>query len=164
MRRTLEYGVLFLALLSTRLLPIPTIISPYLALAALAGTLYPGRAVVLVVMLSVFTGDLLMGFHNTMWLTYPLFGIFAYLGTLTRTPATYFYTTLLGIFTFFLTTNAAVALTSSMYPHNAAGVNASLWMGLPFLRAQLLGLVAITSLYLLATYLRHMRRTVPSNG
>lgn len=135
------------ALIAARISPLPMTFSPFLAMTALMGTMMPTRIGAVLTVAAVVLGDLLLGTTSGSWmLVLLMLGMYA-MGAYTKPhPGHFARNSGLAIIGFFLITNAMM-LGGTMYPANATGLLASYVAGLPFLKAQLLGLLAVTAVY-----------------
>jgi len=138
------YYLLILLGILTRFLPHLPNFTAVGAIALFSGYYLKNKKMALIVPLVVmFLSDWKIGFYQwqIMASVYLSLVIVALLGILIRQKKWFFAlpTSLIGTIIFFLLTNGAVWLFTSWYPHNFAGLIASLAAGLPFLKNSFLG-------------------------
>ncbi len=124
-----------LALSFTRLIPHPWNFSPMIAAGIFAGFyfrhFYLGSFVII---LSMFLGDLFLGFHNTMFFTYLSLAIVVLVGLYLKSLkfTNILYGTLASSIVFFIITNLGAWLTLDMYSQDISGLMQSYTMAIPF--------------------------------
>ncbi len=131
----LVLALAILALSFTRLIPHPWNFSPMIAAGIFAGfyfrQFYLGSFVII---LSMFLGDLFLGFHNTMFFTYLALSIAVlvgmYLKNLKFTKV--LFGSLASSVIFFAITNLGAWLTLDMYTKDFNGLAQSYMMAIPF--------------------------------
>ncbi len=141
--------VIILALSLTRLIPHPWNFSPMLAAGIFSGFYFRQLYLSLfVVIVSMFIGDLFLGFHSLMFFTYIALAIAVFIGLYVK----YFkfteilYSGLASSVCFFVITNFGAWLThGEMYTKDFSGLMQSYVMGIPFFHNTLIS----TFLYLL---------------
>jgi len=138
------YYLLILFGVLTRFLPHLPNFTAVGAVALFSGYYTKNKKLALVLPLVImFLSDWKIGFYQwqIMASVYLSLAIVALLGVLIRQKKWFFAlpTSLLGTIIFFLLTNGAVWLFTGWYPHNFAGLIASLAAGLPFLKNSFLG-------------------------
>ena len=139
--------VIILSLSLTRLIPHPWNFTPMLAVGIFSGfyfkQFYLGLFIVIV---SMFLGDLYLGFHSTMFFTYISLAVAVILGLYIKhfKFTEILVTGLTSSICFFLITNFGAWLTLEMYEKNLAGLFQSYVMAIPFFHNTLIS----TLLYL----------------
>ena len=139
--------VIILSLSLTRLIPHPWNFTPMLAVGIFSGfyfkQFYLGLFVVIV---SMFIGDLFLGFHSTMFFTYISLAVAVALGLfIKRLKFTeILFSSLTSSVCFFIITNFGAWLTLEMYEKNLAGLLQSYILAVPFFHNTLIS----TLLYL----------------
>ena len=124
-----------LALSFTRLIPHPYNFSPMIAAGIFAGFyfrhFYLGSFVII---LSMFLGDLFLGFHNTMFFTYLSLAVVVLVGLYLKSLkfTNILYGTLASSIVFFIITNLGAWLTLDMYSKDISGLVQSYTMAIPF--------------------------------
>tara|TARA_B100001250_G_scaffold406221_1_gene424898 strand:+ start:318 stop:842 length:525 start_codon:yes stop_codon:yes gene_type:complete len=124
-----------LALSFARLIPHPWNFSPMIAAGIFAGFyfrhFYLGSFVII---LSMFLGDLFLGFHNTMFFTYLSLAIVVLVGLYLKNLkfTNILYGTLASSIVFFIITNLGAWLTLEMYSKDINGLVQSYTMAIPF--------------------------------
>ena len=139
---------LILVLSFSRLIPHPWNFTPILATGVFSGFYFRKFYLSLfIVIISMFLGDLYLGFHNTMFFTYVALIIPVALGVfIERFKFTEIVITgVLSSVGFFLITNFGAWLTLGMYEKNLAGLINSYTLAIPFFHNTLIS----TFLYLL---------------
>ena len=127
--------VIILSLSLTRLIPHPWNFTPILAVGIFSGfyfkQFYLGLFIVVV---SMFLGDLYLGFHSTMFFTYISLAIAVGSGILIKhfKISEIFFSGLVSSICFFIITNFGVWLTSEMYEKNLQGLMNSYILAIPF--------------------------------
>jgi hypothetical protein len=119
-----------------RIAPHPWNFTPVGAMALFSGAVLKDRPLAFVVpLLTLFAGDILIGFHKLMPVVYASFLVSVAIGfwlceqrTVRRITAA----TLLGAIQFFLVTNFAVWTFGLSYPRNSAGLLVCYAAGIPF--------------------------------
>ena len=138
---------LILILSFSRLIPHPLNFTPILAMGIFSGyyfkQFYLGLFIVIV---SMFLGDLYLGFHSTMFFTYISLAVAVILGLYIKhfKFTEILVTGLTSSICFFLITNFGAWLTLEMYEKNLAGLFQSYVMAIPFFHNTLIS----TLLYL----------------
>ena len=139
--------VIILSLSLTRLIPHPWNFTPILAVGIFSGfyfkQFYLGLFVVIV---SMFIGDLFLGFHSTMFFTYISLAIAVAFGLLIKRLkfTEILFSSLASSVCFFIITNFGAWLTLEMYEKNLAGLFQSYILAIPFFHNTLIS----TLLYL----------------
>ena len=124
-----------LALSFARLIPHPWNFSPMIAAGIFAGFyfrhFYLGSFVII---LSMFLGDLFLGFHNTMFFTYLSLAIVVLVGLYLKNLkfTNILYGTLASSIVFFIITNLGAWVTLEMYSKDINGLVQSYTMAIPF--------------------------------
>jgi positive regulator of sigma E activity len=134
--RTLLALVLIVLAAALRIAPHPWNFTPIGAMALFSGAILKDRRLVfLFPLVTLFVGDIFIGFHKLMFIVYASFLINVAIGfwlrdrrTVTRITLA----TLLGAIQFFLVTNFAVWQFLGGYPHTAAGLLGCYIAGIPF--------------------------------
>ena len=140
--------IVFIAILvQSRLIVHPWNFTPVIAAGVFAGFYF--RQLFLasfVIILSMFIGDLYLGFHNTMLFTYIGLGIAVAIGMLIKSFKflEIIITGLVSSLAFFLITNFGAWMTLEMYDKNIAGLISSYVLAIPFFHNTLIS----TLLYL----------------
>ena len=139
---------LILVLSFSRLIPHPWNFTPVLAMGIFSGfyfkQFYLGLFIVIV---SMFLGDLYLGFHSTMFFTYISLAVAVILGLYIKHLrfTEILVTGLTSSICFFLITNFGAWLTLDMYEKNLAGILKSYVLAIPFFHNTLIS----TFLYLI---------------
>jgi len=124
-----------LALSFTRLIPHPWNFSPMIAAGIFTGfyfrQFYLGS---FIIVLSMFLGDLFLGFHNTMFFTYLALAIVVLVGFYLKNLkfTNVLYSTIASSIVFFIITNLGAWLTLDMYTKDFNGLLQSYTMAIPF--------------------------------
>lgn len=154
MKNNIYIALLLILLgLATRLLPHPANFAPIAAIALFGGLYLPRKFALIVPLIAVFASDIFIGFYDwkIMMVVYGSFAVTGLIGLYVRgKPAkggsayggsfsTVLLATTLGAIIFYLTTNAAVWLFGTMYPHTLSGLMESYVMAIPFFKNSLLG-------------------------
>ena len=128
-----------------RCLPHAPNFSPILAIALFSAVVLPRPVALVVPLLSMFFGDLAIGFHDTMWAVYlsllPMVAMGWLLPRFEARVKTWLSWGVAGFLAagfFFLTTNFAVWLDSPTYAQNWNGLVECYVMALPFFHASVL--------------------------
>lgn len=157
----------FLALLAlavlSRVLPHPPNFTALDAIAIYAGVrLLNTRAAFALPLLAMVISDAIIGFHSLFWLVYLCMAFTVLLGRLARRrgAAATVLAGVVGATVFFVATNLAVWLGSSMYSHDLAGLSACMVAALPFYQWSLAGLACYGLLLWVVDEL--LRRSVPA--
>ena len=130
-----------LALSFTRLIPHPYNFSPMIAAGIFAGFyfrhFYLGSFVII---LSMFLGDLFLGFHNTMFFTYVALAVIVLVSSYLNSLKFFniLYSTVFSSIMFFAITNLGAWLTLDIYTKDLNGLLQSYAMGIPFFNNTLL--------------------------
>jgi hypothetical protein len=132
---------LILVLSFSRLIPHPYNFTPILAVGVFGGFYFKNYILSLfIVIISMFVGDLVIGFHNTMFFTYSALAVATGIGMLIKKLN--FKEIVLSGFSssviFFLITNFGSWLTMAMYEKSFSGLLQSYIMGIPFFHNTLL--------------------------
>jgi len=149
----IAFIVLFRVLRDAGFISFAPNVSPVAAVALFGGILFPRKFAVVLPLVAMAIADSLIGFYSlpVMISVYGSFALIALLGTVkkfTASFATTIITSFSGAVLFYLITNAAVWLFSTMYAPTLSGLIQSYIMGLPFLRFTLFGdLLFISLLY-----------------
>ena len=139
---------LILVLSFTRLIPHPWNFTPVLAIGIFSGfyfkQFYLGLFIVIV---SMFLGDLYLGFHSTMFFTYISLAVAVALGLLIKRLkfTEILFSGLASSACFFIITNFGAWLTLEMYEKNFSGLLQSYVLAIPFFHNTLIS----TFLYLI---------------
>jgi hypothetical protein len=154
-------GAMILAAALTRVMPHPWNFSPVEAIALFGGAYFASRSLAIVVpLVAMFASDLaLSGIHGgtyatyfgsmSFWLVYACIALSSVLGFGLRGKVNGVRVlgySLMGSVLFFLITNFAAWIGSSMYPQNAAGLLAAYIAGIPFFQGTLLGTLFFSAL------------------
>ena len=130
-----------LALSFTRLIPHPWNFTPMIAAGIFTGfyfrQFYLGSFVII---LSMFIGDLFLGFHNTMLFTYLALAIIVLVSSYLNSLKFFniLYSTVFSSIMFFAITNLGAWLTLDIYTKDLNGLLQSYAMGIPFFNNTLL--------------------------
>ena len=126
---------LILVLSFSRLIPHPYNFTPILAVGVFGGFYFKNYILSLfIVIISMFVGDLVIGFHNTMIFTYSALAVAVGIGILIK-KFNFKVIVLSGVASsviFFLITNFGSWLTMAMYEKSFSGLLQSYVMGIPF--------------------------------
>jgi len=149
--------VIIFALSLTRIIPHPSNFTPILAVGIFAGFYFKQFYLSLfVIILSMFVGDLFLGFHNTMLFTYFSLAIVVLIGMYIKNlnlKETLVSSTLSSV-CFFLITNFGSWITLEMYEKSFSGLLQSYVMAIPFFHNTLIStiiyLIVLKFLYDLA--------------
>lgn len=154
-------GAMILAAALTRVMPHPWNFSPVEAIALFGGAYFASRSLAIVVpLVAMFASDLaLAGIHGgtyatyfvsmSFWLVYACIALSSVLGFGLRGKVNGVRVlgySLMGSVLFFLITNFAAWIGSSMYPQNVAGLLAAYIAGIPFFQGTLLGTLFFSAL------------------
>jgi hypothetical protein len=145
-------GLLILVGVLSRWLPHPPNFSAFLAISLFAGYVLPMPAAIAVPIVSLFLGDVLIGFHDLMWVVYLSLIPVAFMGrwmpALSKQPKAWLTWGGLGLLAsvfFFVTSNLAVwwastqpAMGLGVYPHTWQGLVECYVMAIPFFHNSLL--------------------------
>ena len=147
-KKTYIYSVVFIAfLVQLRLIPHPPNFTPILAAGIFAGFYFRHFFLGLfIIILSMFIGDLYLGFHNTMFFTYISLSIAVMFGLFIKQLkfSEIIFSGLVSSICFFLITNFGAWITLDMYEKNFAGLMSSYTLAIPFFQNTLIS----TFLYL----------------
>ena len=127
---------LILVLSFSRLIPHPYNFTPILAVGVFGGFYFKNFILSLfVVITSMFVGDLVIGFHSTMWAVYGAFGLIALLGIFVQNKINVI--SMIGAslgasLLFFAITNFAVWTTGAWYPATFSGLIECYIAAIPF--------------------------------
>jgi len=138
---------LILILSFSRLIPHPSNFTPILAVGIFSGFYFRNFLLgVLIVVFSMFLGDLYLGFHGTMFFTYISLALAVALGLLIKhfKFTEILFSGLASSVCFFIITNFGSWLTLEMYEKNFAGLLQSYVLAIPFFHNTLIS----TFLYL----------------
>lgn len=138
---------LILILSFSRTIPHPPNFTPLLAVGIFSGFYFKKFFLsVFIVLLSMFIGDLYLGFHNTMIFTYLALTVAVGIGLLIKQFKTFeiFFSGIFSSICFFLITNFGAWITLEMYEKNMEGLVSSYIMAIPFFHNTLIS----TFLYL----------------
>ena len=128
--------VLILLAAALRIAPHPWNFTPVGAMALFSGAVLRDRRLAFFFpLLTLFLGDIFIGFHKLMLIVYASFLINVAIGLWLRgrrTPARISLATLLGATQFFLVTNFAVWQFLGGFPHTASGLLLCYTVGIPF--------------------------------
>ena len=140
---------LILVLSFSRLIPHPSNFTPILAVGVFAGFYFRNFILSLfIVISSMFIGDLVIGFHNTMIFTYSSLILAVAIGLLIKklNYKAVLFGGLSSSVVFFIVTNFGSWLTLEMYEKNLSGLLQSYFMAIPFFHNTLIS----TIIYLIA--------------
>ena len=140
--------VIILSLSLTRLIPHPWNFSPVLAVGIFSGFYFKQFYLSLfIVILSMFIGDLYLGFHSTMFFTYISLAVAVIIGLYIKhfKFTEILFSGLASSVSFFIITNFGAWLTLAMYEKNFAGLLQSYTLAIPFFHNTLIS----TFLYLI---------------
>ena len=147
-KKTYIYAVLFIAfLVQLRLIPHPPNFTPILAAGIFSGFYFRHFFLGLfIIILSMFIGDLYLGFHDTMFFTYISLSIAVMFGLFIKQLkfSGIIFSGLVSSICFFLITNFGAWITLDMYEKNFAGLMSSYTLAIPFFQNTLIS----TFLYL----------------
>ena len=142
------YAILFVAVLvQIRLIPHPPNFTPVLAAGIFSGFYFRNFFLsLLIIILSMFIGDLYLGLHSTMFFTYISLAIAVMLGVFIKHLkfSGIIFSGLVSSVCFFLITNFGAWVTLDMYEKNFAGLMNSYTLAIPFFQNTLIS----TFLYL----------------
>jgi hypothetical protein len=134
--RTLLAAVLLVIVAALRIAPHPWNFTPIGAMAIFSGAVIRDRRLAfLLPLLTLFAGDIFIGFHKLMPVVYASFLVNVAIGLLLRNRRTVGpigLATLAGAIQFFLVTNFAVWALSVTYPPTRAGLLTCYIAGIPF--------------------------------
>jgi len=134
---------MILAAAASRLIPHPPNMTAVTAMALFGGAMLADRRLAFAVPLcALFLSDLLLGFHDQMFVVYGSFALIVCFGLWLQkhgSPATIAGAAIVSSLLFFATTNFGVWALDRMYPHTLAGLIACYTAALPFLRNTLAG-------------------------
>ena len=139
---------LILILSLSRLIPHPSNFTPMLAVGVFSGFYFRNFLLgVLIVIFSMFLGDLYLGFHETMFFTYISLAVAVVFGLLIKRLkfTEILFSGLASSACFFIITNFGAWLTLAMYEKNFSGLLQSYAMAIPFFHNTLIS----TFLYLI---------------
>jgi hypothetical protein len=122
---------------SLRLLPHPANFAPVAAVAIFGGAILPRRLAIWVPLAAMMASDMVIGFYNTMpvtWSCYVLIAVASSYWLKKPTARRGLALTVSASLFFFVVTNFAVWLWSSMYAHSWSGLAQCYAMALPFFR------------------------------
>jgi hypothetical protein len=146
-RPMLVMAMIFMAAAS-RLIPHPPNMTSITAMALFGGAMFADRRLAFVIPLAaLLLSDLLLGFHDQMFVVYGSFALIVCIGLWLqrhRSGATIIGAALVSSLLFFLITNFGVWALDNMYPRTFAGLIACYTAALPFLRNTLEGDVFYT--------------------
>ena len=140
--------VIILSLSLTRLIPHPWNFTPMLAVGIFSGFYFKQFYLSLfIVILSMFIGDLYLGFHSTMFFTYISLAAAVIIGLYIKhfKFTEILFSGLASSVSFFIITNFGAWLTLEMYEKNFAGLLQSYTLAIPFFHNTLIS----TFLYLI---------------
>ena len=133
-RTLLALAILVIAA-ALRIAPHPWNFTPVGAMALFSGAVVRDRRIAFFFpLLSLFLGDIFVGFHKLMFVVYASFMVSVAIGLWLRkgrTPARIALATLLGAIQFFLITNFAVWQFLGSFPHTASGLLSCYVAGVP---------------------------------
>ena len=136
--------VIIFALSFTRMIPHPSNFTPILAVGIFAGFYFKQFYLSLfVILLSMFIGDLFLGFHNTMLFTYFSLAIVVLIGMYVKNlnlKETLVSSTLSSV-CFFLITNFGAWITLEMYEKSFSGLLQAYVMAIPFFHNTLISTI-----------------------
>jgi hypothetical protein len=139
---TLVIGLLVIAVIS-RFLPHPANFVPFTAIALFCGATISNKKLgVGLSFLSLFVSDLFLGFHSTMFFTYPSLALIVLVGaTLNTQPSRLkiFQMAICSSLIFFIVSNLGVWTMQSLYPKNLTGLIDCYIAAIPFYRNSLAG-------------------------
>jgi len=139
---------LILVLSFSRLIPHPWNFTPILAVGIFSGFYFKNFILSLfIVILSMFIGDLFLGFHSTMFFTYISLALAVVIGLFIKhfKFTEILFSGLVSSVCFFIITNFGAWLTLEMYEKNFAGLLQSYVLAIPFFHNTLIS----TFLYLI---------------
>lgn len=135
--------VMVLAAAASRLIPHPPNMTSVTAMALFGGAMFADWWLAFAIpLVALFLSDLLIGFHDQMFVVYGTFALIVCIGLWLqrhRSAATIAGAAIASSLLFFLTTNFGVWALDRMYPHTLAGLIACYTAALPFLRNTLEG-------------------------
>ena len=141
-KKTYIYSVVFIAfLVQLRLIPHPPNFTPILAAGIFSGFYFRHFFLGLfIIILSMFIGDLYLGFHNTMFFTYISLSIAVMFGLFIKQLkfSEIIFSGLVSSICFFLITNFGAWITLDMYEKNFAGLMSSYTLAIPFFQNTLI--------------------------
>ncbi len=155
-KRVMFITALILVAALSRLIPHPWNFSPIESIALFGGAVFANRrAAFLIPLAALFISDVIIGFHNLMWLVYGCMIITTLLGRVMQNKVNASRIAGFGLLSaviFFVATNLAVWLGSGMYPLNTAGLSQCFIAAIPFFKNQLAGVAVYSSLLFGAWY------------
>ena len=122
-------------LVQSRILPHPPNFTPILAIGIFSGFYFKKFYLsFFILILSMFIGDIYLGFHNTMFFTYAALSIPVMMGLFINKLkiTSIFSSSLLSSICFFLITNFGAWITLDMYEKNLSGLINSYILAIPF--------------------------------
>jgi hypothetical protein len=135
--------LMILAAAASRLIPHPPNFTSVTAMALFGGAMFDDRRLAFIVPLSaMFLSDLLLGFHDQMFVVYGAFAVIVCIGLWLhrhRSAAPIAGAAIVSSLLFFAATNFGVWALDHMYPLTLAGLMACYTAALPFLRNTLAG-------------------------
>lgn len=143
--KVLILPVSLIVLLSfSRLIPHPYNFTPILAVGVFGGFYFKNFILSLFIIISaMFLGDLVIGFHNTMFFTYTALALTVVIGMFIKqlNVKTIILSGLTSSVVFFLITNFGSWMTIEMYEKSFSGLLQSYIMGIPFFHNTLLSTI-----------------------
>ena len=143
--RTSSIFILIAILAFSRLIPHPPNFTPLLGMAVFAGAMLDKKLLAFMVpLLAMFLSDLVLGFHSSISIIYFAIMLNVVIGFLLVSKFTYLrglVALFSGAFIFFIVTNFAVWLGSSMYSQDINGLISCYIMAIPFFQNTLLSTV-----------------------
>lgn len=143
--------VIIVVAATLRIAPHPWNFTPVGAMALLSGAIIKDRRLALAFpLLTLFLGDVFIGFHKLMPIVYASFLLSVLIGRFVqnhRSLGRVSTATLLGAFQFFLVTNFGVWAFGNFYPHTFAGLSACYTAGVPFFWNTLAGDAVYAALF-----------------
>lgn len=134
---------MILGVAMSRLIPHPPNLTSVAAVALFGGAMLDDRRLAFVVPLgALFLSDLILGFHDMMFIVYGTFALIVCIGLWLqrhRSAAPIFGAAIASSLLFFITTNFGVWAMDHMYPLTLAGLISCYTAALPFLRNTLEG-------------------------
>jgi hypothetical protein len=125
-----------------RLLPHPPNFAPIAAMALFGGAYFSKKwAAFVVPIAAMFITDMIIGFHATMWAVYLSFAIIVVIGMMMvreKKIGNIFFASVISSVSFFVITNFAVWLSSTIYAKTFTGLAACYTAAIPFFHQTLL--------------------------
>lgn len=147
----------------SRLVPHPANLTAVGGMALFSGAKYSTWKALSVVFATMFISDMILGFHSVMWATYGSLALAVFIGKWMRDYPKV--STLIGgIFAssviFFIITNFAVWMGTSLYPKTFSGLIECYVMAMPFFRNSVIGDMFYSVLFFSPEYIFAIRHRI----